>query len=50
MDLVVEAPRGSTSEEIVRQALSLQPKSVDYWSAEELDPSHPLRHLKLPSA
>ena len=49
MDLVIEAPQGTTSEQVVRQALSMQPRSIDTWSAEELHPSHPLRHLRLPS-
>lgn len=47
MDLILEAPRGSTAAQVVAAALAMAPRSVSTWSSDELDPSHPLRHWKL---
>lgn len=43
MDLVVEAPIGSTTEQLLRQALALPERAVDSWSEDELALDHPLR-------
>lgn len=47
MDLVVEAPRGATSMEVVDHALAMPTRSVDTWSEADLAKDHPLRHWKL---
>lgn len=47
MDLVLEAPRGSTSADVVDQALAMPQRAVETWSEAELAKDHPLRHWKL---
>lgn len=43
MDLVLEAPVGSTIQSVLEQALALPERAVDSWSASELATDHPLR-------
>ena len=43
MDLVVDAPRGSTAEQILQQALALPERAIESWSEAELAFDHPLR-------
>lgn len=43
MDVVVEAPRGSTCEQVLELALAMPERSVDSWSESELSMDHPLR-------
>ena len=45
MDLVVEAPQGSTTEQVLQQALALRERTVESYSAAELAIDHPLRQL-----
>lgn len=47
MDLVVDAPRGTTSAEIVDEALAMPKRAVETWSESELAKDHPLRRWKL---
>jgi hypothetical protein len=47
MDVVLEAKRGTSDEEITARALTLAPRSVKTWSHDELSEDHPLRHWKL---
>lgn len=47
MDLVVEAPRGSTASDVVDGALAMPTRAVETWSEAELSLDHPLRHWKL---
>lgn len=47
MDLVIEAPRGSISANVVDQALAMPQRRVETWSEAELSKDHPLRHWKL---
>lgn len=47
MDLVIEAPLGSTSAGVVDQALAMPQRRVETWSEAELSKDHPLRHWKL---
>lgn len=49
LDLVLEAPVGSTTEETLDQILAKTPRDVSSWSYDELAQDHPLRHLKLDS-
>lgn len=43
MDVVVDAPAGSTCEQILEQVLAMPERSVDSWSDSELSMDHPLR-------
>lgn len=45
MDVVVEAPKGSTCEKVLEQVLAMPERSVDSWSDSELSMDHPLRTL-----
>lgn len=47
MDAVVEAPRGSTSEEILEATLAMPSRSPDSYSESELSADHPLRHWRV---
>jgi len=47
MDLVIDAPRDSTSAAIVDQALAMPRRAVETWSEAELAMDHPLRHCSL---
>jgi hypothetical protein len=47
MDLVVEAPQGATSIDVVNRALAMPTRSVDTWPEADLARDHPLRHWKL---
>lgn len=47
MDLVVEAPRGSTARDVVDAALAMPARAIETWSEAELSLDHPLRHWKL---
>lgn len=44
MNSVLDAPRGSTDEDIANEALALHPRSVGTVPADELPMNHPLRH------
>jgi hypothetical protein len=44
MDAVVEAPRGSTSESVLAEALAMPVRSPASYSEAELSLDHPLRH------
>lgn len=43
MDIVVEAPRGSTCEQVLELVLAMPERSVSSWSESELALDHPLR-------
>ena len=47
MDLVLDAPVGSTTPEVLEQALAMAPRSVTAWSESELATDHPLRRIAL---
>jgi hypothetical protein len=47
MDLVIDAPRGTTSAEIVDEALAMPRRAVETWSESELAKDHPLRRWTL---
>ena len=47
MDLVIDAPRGISSAEIVGEALAMPKRAVETWSESELAKDHPLRRWKL---
>lgn len=49
MDLVLEAPVGSTIEAVLEQALALPERTVDTWSPSELAMDHPLRRTSFSS-
>lgn len=44
MNSVLDAPRGSTDEDIANEAFALPTRSVETVPANELPMSHPLRH------
>lgn len=44
MDLILEAPQGMSSKQIVEEALAMPTRSVESWSPIELALTHPLRH------
>jgi hypothetical protein len=47
MEIVLDAPRGSTAASVVAEALAMPQRSVASWSDDELSSDHPLRHWKL---
>jgi hypothetical protein len=47
MDILLDAPRGSTSEGIVERALARPPRDPNTLPESELAKTHPLRHMKL---
>lgn len=47
MDLVIDAPRGTSSAEIVDEALAMPGRGLDTWSESELAKDHPLRRWTL---
>ena len=47
MNLIVDAPRGSTPSGLVDQALGMPSRDVATWTEAELSMDHPLRHWKL---
>lgn len=47
MDIVINAPRGSTAEAVVSKALACPPRDPNGLPESELPSSHPLRRMKL---
>lgn len=47
MDLVLEAPVGSSTEDVLDQALAMAPRSVATWPESELALDHPLRGINI---
>jgi hypothetical protein len=47
MEVVLEAPQGVTSEEVLDQVLRMPPRSPAAYSEDELALNHPLRHWRL---
>jgi hypothetical protein len=50
MDLVLDAPARSTTDEILEQALALPSRSITTWSESELGADHPFRKLLFDTA
>jgi hypothetical protein len=45
MDLVLEAPVDSTTEQVLDEALAMPPRSLATWSEAEVAKDHPLRRM-----
>lgn len=47
MSLVMEAPETSTTEQVLDEALTMPPRSLNTWSESEVPIDHPLRRMVL---